>query len=177
MTPEPQSATADLETLRDQAPKTLFRRFVGDFCESKLAVFAFLAFLAIGQPAIVALFGAEFTPVFWPALAFLLLTFWGLGNTTVIPRLWAMDGHRHALVLQAIASFAHVAALIPLAMHFGLPGVVGSYTVYHVVFRGIGAIVLRHKTREAELAQFSDANEGRRLPDEGRSVDRTRHAA
>ena len=59
MTPEPQSATAALVSTRHQAPKTLFRRFVEDFCESRLAVFALLVFLAI-------VFVAVFAPLISP---------------------------------------------------------------------------------------------------------------
>jgi len=114
-----------------------------------LAALAAVAFLVVGDMAIRICFGVEFVPVYWPMLGFLVLSFWGISNRTVVPRLWAIDGHRMALVVQSIAAVAHLASLALLGWGFGIPGVVGSFFVFHVFFRVLGSACLRSGERMA----------------------------
>jgi O-antigen/teichoic acid export membrane protein len=110
-----------------------------------LAALAAGGFLVVGRAAIGVCFGPDFAPIFWPLLAFLLAAFWGVSNRTIVPRLWAVDGHRAALAAQAVAATVHLAALTAGGWLFGIPGVVASFFLFHAVFRHLGTRLLRDR--------------------------------
>ena len=119
-----------------------------------LAAIATAAFYISGEWMLRTFFGQEFLVVFWPMLAFLVLSFWGLSNATVIPRLWAVERHKDVLWMQLFASSAHILALALFGAAFELPGVVASFAVYHAVYRGLGVFFLNRQ----EKASFSHKN-------------------
>ncbi len=130
-----------------------------------LTIAASLAFWLAGEWMLGTFFGAEFTTLFWPMLAFFVLTLMGLCNTILIPLLWALDRHRQALLLQAAASAVHLGSLLLLAPTAGIPGVVLSYLVYQLALLGLGRFLLARsyqsvagvKPRESDLTPRAPA--------------------
>lgn len=104
-------------------------------------------FWLFGQPVIIMAFGESFAGAWLTAMIFMLAMVAGLGGIPLQPAMLALGQPEASFRINLFATTVYLAALVPLAMKFGIEGAAGAYVLYFVIWDTLMYIRLRKEMR------------------------------